>query len=245
MQKLTSNLFLIIVLTLFSAPLAAQNNSTILKQADSLFQNKRFTQSMLLYDSLINQNLYTPSMLLKMSYINEGLDKHAESLYYLNLYYLITTDEDALEKMEAMGEEYGLMGYQANEKELAFTFYYRYFSEIIFTLVALCLILVIIAFYLRFKSNKTPYWAAIGFVMISAIIFYLVNYGRSYDQGIITSKNAYLMTGASPGSSLYEIAGEGHKVRILGNEDVWVKIKWEEKTLYIKENHIKPIGIYN
>src|SRR5690348_1763124 len=73
-----------------------------IKQADSLFQAKQYTQSLALYQSVFNEKKYSPAMLLKMAYIQEGLGKIGQTLYYLRLYYLASDDEQALHKMEEL-----------------------------------------------------------------------------------------------------------------------------------------------
>src|SRR5688572_10488658 len=77
-----------------------QVSSYRLRQADSLFLAKRYTQSMELYRSIFAQNEYTPAMLLKMAYIEDGLNQTGQALYYLDLYYHATRNKSVLEKME-------------------------------------------------------------------------------------------------------------------------------------------------
>ncbi|HET9052993.1 MAG TPA: SH3 domain-containing protein, partial [Cyclobacteriaceae bacterium] len=81
-------------LLLFPLALSAQSNNPLLGRADSLFQQKRYIQSLELYQKLFEGHRYTPAMLLRMAYVEEGLNNIARAAYYLNLYYLATRDED-------------------------------------------------------------------------------------------------------------------------------------------------------
>jgi hypothetical protein len=49
------------------------------------------------------------------------------------------------------------------------------------------------------------------------------------------------MDGPSSGAKLITIANMGHRVRVLGRDDVWVKIEWQGNTAYVKENNILQI----
>jgi len=40
-----------------------------------------------------------------------------------------------------------------------------------------------------------------------------------------------------------EIVDKGQRVRILGHEDVWVKISWMDEIAYIRETQIREIEL--
>ncbi len=47
-----------------------------------------------------------------------------------------------------------------------------------------------------------------------------------------------LLVGPSSGANVAEIIGKGHRVEIVGKKDVWVKIYWNDRPLYIRESHL-------
>src|SRR5690349_20074349 len=100
MQKWGLKFLTAFILMVCMSPLAwaQSNNSPLLQHADSLFQQKRYTQSFEIYNKLFQSRQYSPAMLLKMAYVQEGLNRISQSAYYLNLYYLATQDESALTK---------------------------------------------------------------------------------------------------------------------------------------------------
>ncbi|MBK7650109.1 MAG: hypothetical protein IPJ20_04215 [Flammeovirgaceae bacterium] len=55
---------------------------------------------------LYESGRYTPAMLLKMAYIQEGLGRISQSIYYLQLYYKATNDEQALSKIEELATKH-------------------------------------------------------------------------------------------------------------------------------------------
>jgi uncharacterized protein YgiM (DUF1202 family) len=61
--------------------------------------------------------------------------------------------------------------------------------------------------------------------------------------GIIASTRTYVMDGPSPASTLIEVIGDGHRVEVIDKHDVWLKIKWNGNTAYIKEQSLLPIQL--
>ncbi len=213
-----------------------------LLQADSLFNARRYTQSFDLYESILRDDkLSSPAMLMKMAYIREGLNNAADALYYLNLYYLKTSDKEVLQKMETLAEEKGLRGYDFNDFEFFKTIFYRYYSYLIYILFALGLLLLALAYRSRFKQQQRPVLPAIGMVFVLALLFYTLNFGLSYDRGIIMEDQTYLMEGPSAGAEVLTIVSKGHRMEIDGEEDVWIRTKWDDRTVYVKNNKLRPI----
>jgi uncharacterized protein YgiM (DUF1202 family) len=54
---------------------------------------------------------------------------------------------------------------------------------------------------------------------------------------------AYLMKGPSPGADLIDVVTKGHRVDILGQDDIWVKISWNNQTAYIKSNNLMAVKL--
>ena len=47
----------------------------------------------------------------------------------------------------------------------------------------------------------------------------------------------------SAGASVVAILTAGHRVEVVGKKDVWLKIRWDGETVYIKEGNILPISL--
>lgn len=226
----------------FPPPGFGQVSSFRLRQADSLFLAKRYTQSMDLYRSIFAQQEYTPAMLLKMAYIEEGLNQTGQALYYLDLYYHATRDKSVLEKMEELAGKYKLEGYQQTEGSRILVYYQDHHVMISVFLAVIIFFLFSLAFYLK-KINRNPVPSFV--IVISLLILFAVhsNAGEQLTTAIITRPGAYLMDGPSPGASVVSIVDAGHRVEIVGQKDVWVKILWQGKTAYIKEGNLLPVTL--
>jgi hypothetical protein len=231
-----------IVLILFSFSASAQSLHYHVSKADSLFQQKRYTQSLELYQSIFAQQQYTPAMLLKMAYIEEGLDHIAPAVYYLNLFYVATKDERTLIKIKELAGKHGLEGYDFTDREQAFNAYYEYHQPITLALTALVVFLLSLMIYQKSKKAK-PVELWVGFLIILVCLFIHTNLPVINATAIIAKPNTYVMSGPSAGASVIRIIKEGNRVRVTGEVDVWVRVKLNDKDAYIKRDHLLPVSL--
>lgn len=231
----------VIIACCIPVSLFGQQNNGPLTRADSLFQLKRYTQSFELYRSIFEQHQYTPAMLLKMAYIEEGLNRIAYSAYYLNLYYLATQDDAAQVKLDELAQKYRLEGYESSETDRLLTLYHQHFSQITLAISALILFLFTFISVQRLRYQKRPLIAWVLFITVSLLFLGHLNFGSGQSKAIITKNNTYIMNGPSAGASVVAIVRDGHRVRIKGRKDVWVKVEWGDGTGYIKEINMLPV----
>lgn len=214
-----------------------------LAHADSLFKLQKYTESFEIYEQLLNaQNEASPQMLMKMAYIKEGLGDYSQALVYLNKYYLQTSDKRAQNKMEELASEHSLKGYALSDTTFFKGLLNKHFTTFNVLLFGIALFLIGIVLYRKFKSgsNATPY--AVSAVVVLLVFFWVMNFELSEDQGIITENHAYLMTGPSAGADLVEVVQKGHRLRILDEEGIWVKVDWNGQEAYIRSKMIKRVS---
>ena len=224
------------------APVSAQSLSDNLQMADSLFSQQKFTESFEIYGTLLETyQQSSPQMLLKMAFIKEGLRDYSKALYYLNLYYLETTDKKALKKMEELAGAHSLSGYEYSDWEFFMMLYRKYNLYITYILLAVAILFFGSVFRQKAKYNKKPLAAGFLLTFTLAILFYHVNFSTSYNRGIIVQTDAYLMDGPSSGADLVKIIDKGHRVKVIDKKDVWVEIEWEGNIAYIRENNIATL----
>ena len=233
---------LIFLLSAFAPDVHAQVSGFRLQQADSLYLEKKYTQSLEHYRTILSQNQYTPAMLLKMAYIEEGLNHIGQALYYLNLYYIASEDKTVLGKMDELATRYNLEGYQISDADQAFTFYRDYHLQITLGLTALALFFAALAFSFKRKGQR-PIASAVVTVFVLLVLFYHVNMGGKVSLGIVGASNTFLMQGPSPGASVVEIVNEGHRLEILGKKDVWTEVLWNGEIAYVREVNLLPVKL--
>jgi hypothetical protein len=231
----------LLVLVFSKAP--AQSGQIELKKADSLFQAKQYTQSFELYASLQKEKHYSPAMLLKMAYIQEGLGHISMSLYYLNLYYQASHDEQALTKMEEIASKNSLEGYQSSELGSFLSRLQQYSPQISAALFSIIVFFFALTFYQRVKQQKNPIAYAVVLLFFLALLFVHTHFSDYLKTGVVTESSTYLMSGPSAGSSVVSIITEGHQLKILGKTDVWIKVNWKDHEVFIKESSLLPVKL--
>lgn len=237
--------FLVGVVILFvvsSLSVRAQVAGYRLKQADSLFLEKKYTQSLEHYQTILSQNEYSPAMLLKMAYIQEGLNRVGQALYYLNLYYLASNDKTVLGKMEELASRYNLEGYENSDADRVLVLYHDFHFYITLALAAIVVFLVSLAFSSKRKGQR-PIASGIVTVIVLLVLFIHVNMGEKISTGIIGSSNTFIMEGPSPGAPVVEIVAEGHRVEVVGKRDVWVQVMWNGEVAYVKEGNLLQVTL--
>ena len=235
--------YLYVLLLLFNAlQVTGQSLAYHLSQADSLFAQKRYTQSLVLYRSIFNQKQYTPSMFLKMAYIEEGLDRLAPAVYYLNLYYLASHDDRVVSKIKDLAVKHRLEGYEFSDRDQIYSAYQEHHTQLSIALITLSLFLLSLIFFFRYRRKRAiGTWISL---LVTLIIFFIhSNQPIQYPSAIIASGNTYLMSGPSAGSSVVQIIGEGHRVYVIGQKDVWVKIRWQDRDAFVKEDNLLPLSL--
>ncbi len=210
--------------------------------ADSLFEANKYTESFEVYNTVLEQGDYTPGMLLKMAFIKEGLGDVSGAMYFLNQYYNLTSNKKVLAKLEEIARENQLTGYDFNDVDFFINIYNRYRLQLMGLMIAISLVLFGLILLQKGKTGKRPTTPGIAYILSLGLIFYLLNYGISFDKGIIVDPQTYLMSGPSGGADVIGIIKKGHRVDILGKEGIWIKIKWDNQEVYIRENKIKTLS---
>jgi len=232
----------VVFLFIYHPPTQAQVSVFRLNQADSLYQQKKYTQSLEHYQIILNQKQYTPAMLLKMAYIQEGLNHVGQALYFLNLYYLASNDKSVLVKMEELATRFNLEGYENSDVEIAFSVYHDYHFYITLALAVVAVFLLSVIFSIK-RKGKRPVASGVFALITLTALFIHVNWGGDISTGIVNGPNTFLMDGPSPGASVIDVVGEGHRVEVTGKNDVWIRILWNGETAYIKESNLLPVKL--
>lgn len=232
-----------IILNLCSLNSSAQISAYRLQTADSLFQVKRYTQSLEHYEEILRQRQYSPAMLLKMAYVYEGLNQRGSAIYYLNLYHIATNDDTVLEKIGEIATKYDLDGYEVTDFDRFWSFYLDNHLYLSIALAALMILLLSIMYHTRMRLHARPVASPIAVAFLAILLFAHQQYGSARARGIIADAATYVMDGPSAGASVIDIVGDGHRVDVLGKKDVWLKIRWDEDIAYVKENSIRAIRL--
>ena len=233
-------LALVCLLPVLSAK--AQAPADILVHADSMYAEGRLVKALTEYQYLYHEaGLYTPSMLLKMAYINERKRNYAETLYFLNVYFMETRDRDVLPKISALAEERSLLGYGQTDAGYFRNMIYANWPQLRFVyicVIAVCFGLVV---YTRLVRKQRP--RVLAGVMVILLWGYFASGQISwFNEAIIAENQTVMMSAPSSASNKVSILTKGHKLELLDQKDVWWKVRWEkdgvEEEGYIREHQL-------
>jgi hypothetical protein len=228
-------------MSFFFFSVTANSQTASLQRADSLFQAKKYTQSLEIYQSLLQQNQYSQAMLLKMAYVHEALGHIGQSLYCLKLYELATSDQQVVEKMQELASKYGLAGYEENDSSRMYRWVSKNLPWMEGILVAIVFVLVLLIYFLK-KKNQPARFAIVITFLVAIGVLYLNNFVAV--SSVITNQDqVYLMEGPSGGSSVRAIVRDGNQLQVIGKQDVWLKVMWNDKIAFVKETNVLPVEL--
>jgi hypothetical protein len=227
-------LLLAFPLILCVCSVTAQSFDFRLNAADSLFAQRQYTQSLEIYKQIFDESAYSPAMLLKMAYVEEGLGQTAMSLYYLNIYYRLTRDDRALEKMEQTATAYQLKGYEITPFD-RFLLFLTVYQFRITGILAIATLLFGIATFLTSEKAMSRFLVVAQFVFAAALLF-MINIDFRQDAAIVSKSPTYIMSGPSSGSNVVAVVSAGHRLDVNDRRDVWVKVEWEGVDGWVKES---------
>lgn len=231
------------LLLLITTTCGAQTSMFRLKTADSLFAAKQYTQSFEHYDVVLHNKEYSAAMLLKMAFIQEGLGHVGKALYYLNLYQQVTHDPEVEAKMQELATKYNLEGYVLNDAERALTWYNRWYAYITVVLLALSVLILSVAFHLRYHKGRRPVVTVALFTIVCVLVVVHLQLGEDINAGVVAHGNTFVMRAPSSGADVVAVIGEGHRLEVVGKTDVWLRIIWDGSVGYVKASTLLPLSL--
>lgn len=244
MQKNNTKIFtifsLLFLILLYNRTTIAQNSpENKLTQADQLFNKKKYTEAFKIYEELyLVEKKYTPQSLLKMAFVKEALNENTEALYYLNEFYEKYSDKKVFNRMREIAEKEKLEGYQYSDLEFFANLYRTYHDEILIGLLGFVFIyfLAVVTNKIIIKgiSNSSP----LIYICFLLLMFFVLNFGENYinpPKNVCLLSKALVMSDPSAGAKLEGHLIKGTRVSVIGNHDIWFKIKFDDKTGFVRK----------
>lgn len=235
-SKILRILLTFIIISYTSTVYGADNIIKTVNSADSLFEKKRYTESIELYERCLNSGFYTPRMLIRLSLIKEGMGDYTYALYYLNLYYSTIHDKSVLKKMDDLASKYNLEGYDYNDLVFFISLYHRYYTYVVFAFLTGSALFLFYLYLIRSQKRKLGLRPLL-FMIILGAVYIISNYDITPGKAIIGT-DASLMSAPSAGAELIGQINKGHRVTIRSHVDIWYEIRWHGKTAYVRENNL-------
>ena len=221
---------------LFLQSIHCQANVPQLLVADSLFQQRSYTEAMEIYHLNFQMGIYSPSMLLKMSFISEGIGDKENATLYLSKYYDLSPNPQTITKIKSLTGQTELVGYEVSDG-MRFVLFLVEFKEVI--VGALTLILILSLVFLWAKGNKLTearfYWPS---VLLIALIFATNNFLKAQNAALVTNSPTLIVSEPSAGGEMVDLVEPGHRVKIRASKDIWYEVEWKEKIAYIRKDNV-------
>jgi hypothetical protein len=210
-----------------------------LKKADSLFAVGRLEDAALLYEAALAEGqMATDPVLLKLAYIAEKNNDPPRILYYLQVYFDRHPRENVLRKMNEVARINGLIGYETDDLNYFYLFYKQYGIYLLMLLLALGIYVfgVLVIKMTRKEPSSTRHRWVVLLYLITLLLF--VNLPEGYQSGITSRDRVLLRQSPSGAAPVAEVIGRGHKVNILGREDIWYRIFWNDQLYYVRKDQV-------
>lgn len=244
MQRHTRILFVLAMALAAAHAVSGQAQRDLsLTQADSLFSARQYTQAFERYAALHHAGQWSPAMFLKMAFIQEGLGHLGNSLYYLNLYEHTAHDPQAAEKMRELAEKHRLEGYEPDPYEGLRAPLREFYLPLAGLLAALGLLLLALITRRAYRNLSPSPALAFLLVLCLAALYTHTRFSRESARAIVTHANAYLMSGPSGGASVVGIIGEGHQLRVKDQQDAWLKVRWQERDVFVRDFLVRKVEL--
>jgi tetratricopeptide (TPR) repeat protein len=217
----------------------SQSDVGILKKADSLYKAENFDTSELFYEqNLIKLKNPSEVLFLKLASIKEKKGDFLKSMYYLNKAYELSPNEKILAKLNEMATLHELKGYELSDFNFLILFYKQYSGFLVALLMILGIYIFVILFIKKYKSNYTAFNQKVFLVIYLVGVGLLLNLPDKYHQGIINHDGVFLRSEPSSAAPVEIRIDKGNRLNVLGGNDIWKRVIWNEKFLYLKESDI-------
>jgi tetratricopeptide (TPR) repeat protein len=209
------------------------------RQADSLFRSGQHTQAAGLFEMAIAQGQsITPAMLLKLAYVSEQQGDIARLLYYLQSYLDRQPDSAVLRRMNEIARINGLSGYETDDLNY-FLLFYKQFGLYVLALLLLPAVYVCVVMVQK-KLHNEPIpggrkWVTL--LYLTALLIF-VNLPEGYKSGIVSQDQVLLRQQPSAAAPVAAVIGRGHKVNILGHQDIYLRVLWNNQLYYLRQDQV-------
>jgi tetratricopeptide (TPR) repeat protein len=217
----------------------SQSDVNSLKKADSLYKTSNFEAAEVIFEQYENK-IKNPSAnyFLKLASIKEKKGDYLKTLYYLNKAFEQEPSQKILIKLNEIASLHDLKGYELNDFNFLILFYKQYSGFLVAILLILGIYIFIILFIKKYKTEYIPLNQKVFLIIYLFGVGLVLNLPDKYHQGIINHDNVYLRIEPSAGAEIVEVVQKGHRLNIIGGKDIWKRVFWDDKFLYLKESDL-------
>ncbi len=177
-------------------------------------------------------------MLLKLAYVSEQQGDIARLLYYLQTYLDRKPDAAVLRRMNEIARVNGLSGYETDDLNY-FLLFYKQFGLYVLSLLLLPAVYVCVVMVQKTLRRKeiprSRKWVTL--LYLTALLIF-VNLPEGYQSGIVSQDQVLLRQQPSAAAPVAVVINRGHKVNILGHQDIYLRVLWNNQLYYLREDQV-------
>jgi len=207
-------------------------------RADSLFEQNKYDEAEMLYEEIFYKNqTYSEKMLIQLAFIAWQKKDYVRYLYWLNLYLQVNPNVEIAEKIENTATAYELTGYEISDGRW-FLIYYHYYYKFIVLGVCVLVSILLVSFFFSKQNAITFRRNGILLLLFLLGVIVLLNVVPPIKEAVIAGESTYLMLAPSSASQVAGIASKGQKVRVVGENDIWLEIIWNKQKVFVKKTQV-------
>lgn len=215
-----------------NSALATQTSSTSIQQADSLFEQGQFGAVLPLYRAQIwRQRQVSARLLLRLAYAEHQQEHYSAELLYLNMALARQPRLTTWRQLAALAQRQRLVGYPTTWQQEVRVQAQRYYYPVLQVLLSGAVLLAV-GLLLRHRRTTRGAWLAYGCYVLGtgAYLYWL----RPMPTGIVARPGVALMAGPGAGATWLSTAAPGDRLPILGHQDIWLRVRWQERMAYVR-----------
>jgi hypothetical protein len=204
--------------------------ASILK-ADSLFEQGQFAAVLPLYRSQIwRQRQVSSRLLLRLAYAEHQQTHYAAELLYLNMALARQPRLSTWQQLASLAQRQRLVGYPTTWQQEVRVQVQRYYYPVLQGLLSGAVLLAVGLLLRRGRTSRV--WLAYSFYLLGtgAYLYWLL----PMPTGIVARSGVALMAGPGAGAAWLSTAAPGDRLPVLGRQDIWLRVRWQERIAYVR-----------
>ena len=215
-----------------TAAVASPRPVATAQQADSLFEQGHFGAVLPLYRAQIWQRRrVSAQLLLRLAYAEHQQAHYAAELLYLNMALARQPRLGTWRQLAALAQRQRLVGYPTTWQQDARVQMQRYYYPVLQGLLTGAVLLAAGLLLRRGRTSRGG-WLAYG-LYLGATGAYL-GLLQPLPTGIVARPGTALMAGPGAGAAWLSTAAPGDRLPVLGRQDIWLRVRWQERVAYVR-----------
>ncbi|RZJ89500.1 MAG: hypothetical protein EOO60_09935 [Hymenobacter sp.] len=214
---------------------ATQSPLGSVKQADSLFEQGQFGAALPFYRAQIwRQRRVSARLLLRLAYAEHQQTHYAAELLYLNMVLARQPRLSTWRQLASLAQRQRLVGYPTTWQQDLRVQVQRYYYPVLQGLLSGAVLLAV-GLLLRRGRTKRGVWVAYGAYLLGTGAY--LHWLRPMPTGIVARSGVALMAGPSAGAAWLSTAAPGDRLPVLGRQDIWLRVRWQERVAYVRADN--------